>query len=61
MNKKPPCVECKRHFTYYDRYDGLTRHYCRSNRRSSIDDDYYAYSCWWYRRTPFCKFEYKEQ
>lgn len=59
MNNKPPCAECAR-YRYDDYWDACTRHYCRSNRRSSITGNYYEYGCWWYRKTPFCKFEPKE-
>lgn len=57
--KKPPCSECARHREYYDYWHRCDLHYCRSNRRSSITGEHYIYKCWWYRRTPFCKFEQK--
>lgn len=60
---KLPCVDCERHRFYkkelFDE-NPLTQHYCITKRRNRVTGDYIERGCWWYRRTPFCKFEPKE-
>lgn len=59
---KPPCVECDRYKTQIVFYQNCTdtEHLCVSKRRNCVTGDSVIHECWWYRRTPFCKFEPKE-
>lgn len=56
-NKKPPCAECKRYSEYRDVYGRTIGHYCESGIQHPITGYNIEHGCWWYRYSPFCKFE----
>lgn len=58
-SKKPPCVECKRHRTIENWWDDKC-HLCDSKRINMVTGEKIYNGCWWYRRSPFCKFESKD-
>lgn len=58
-NKKPPCSECKRHRKYENDCERIVWHRCDSGRPHPISGKNIEYGCWWYRYSPFCKFEKK--
>ena len=51
---KPPCVDCERCFSPFLEY------WCQSNRKNKVTGTNIFHKCWWYRRTPFCKFKPKD-
>lgn len=59
-SNKPPCVECKRHVSLIGQFC-WQGDYCASKRVNSVTGKPVVHECWWYRRTPFCKFEQKEE
>lgn len=58
-NKKPPCCDCKRYSIYEDIW-GYKYRLCDSKRINMVTGDKIEHGCWWYRRSPFCKFESKK-
>lgn len=58
-NKKPPCSECKRYRRYSDVW-GDVSHICDSKRINGVTGKTILHECWWYRHSPFCKFESKD-
>lgn len=54
--KKPPCCECERCFIEEDSW-GIKYHLCDSKRINMVTGEKIYHECWWYRRSPFCKFE----
>ena len=58
-NKKLPCCECKRYSIYEDIW-GDKYHLCDSKRIDMVTGEKIEHGCWWYRRSPFCKFESKK-
>lgn len=58
---KPPCCECQRHKLFEARYiNEKDLHYCVSKRINQVTGKSIIHECWWYRRTPFCKFKQKD-
>lgn len=55
-NKKPPCSECKRFRKYTDNWH-CTAYFCDTGKPHAISGNNIEHSCWWYRYSPFCKFE----
>lgn len=53
---KPPCFECKRYLMDEDVW-GTKYHLCESKRINMITGKNIYHECWWYRYSPFCKFE----
>lgn len=61
--KKPPCADCKRYKHYKSHYlmEEPPYHLCVTNKRNRITGNKITHACWWYRCTPFCKFEQKNE
>lgn len=57
-NKKPPCAECKRFNVDCDIW-GVKYYLCDTEKKHPVSGNNIKHSCWWYRYSPFCKFEKK--